>query len=157
MGLHNSEGEELLLTGCRWDRDDSGADSPETSPCHCRDSADCAGCVSALCLCPSGCRPGYTGDRCQHLCPMGSYGVQCSGQCGQCRHGQCNPVTGTCPSGCRPHWTGTLCHIGNDTCQLQPCTCDACLEGNHDCDISTGVCLRGCRPGFTGKSCTQRE
>ena len=49
------------------------------------------------------------------VCPPGRYGLNCSEECGHCRSGRCNPLTGGCPGGCQSNWAGALCQ----TCELE--------------------------------------
>ena len=47
-------------------------------------------------------------------CPMGSYGVNCIGNCSlNCRlPKKCDRVTGHCNGGCQRGWTGVRCEEG---------------------------------------------
>ena len=47
-------------------------------------------------------------------CPIGSYGVNCLGNCSlTCMHpGKCNRETGHCNGGCQGGWTGVRCEEG---------------------------------------------
>jgi hypothetical protein len=46
--------------------------------------------------------------QCLEVCPLGTYGVDCMGQC-SCQHGgACDARTGACS--CRPGWRGEWCH-----------------------------------------------
>ena len=43
-------------------------------------------------------------------CPDGTYGLNCTDTCGQCRDSvPCNKTDGFCPSGCQLWWTGDRC------------------------------------------------
>lgn len=57
----------------------------------------------------SGCDKGYTGQRCEVVCPLPTYGVDCQSIC-NCTETNCNPV-----DGCKGHLPqfGT-CIILND-------------------------------------------
>ena len=58
------------------------------------------------------CMPGYAGRLCDHACPVGLYGRDCSQQC-VCENGaRCHHETGRCS--CAAGWTGPGCR--------HPCT-----------------------------------
>ncbi|ELT88268.1 hypothetical protein CAPTEDRAFT_209127 [Capitella teleta] len=42
-------------------------------------------------------------------CQNGSFGVNCSGECGQCKDASCSPVNGHCSDGCQLWFAGDLC------------------------------------------------
>ena len=44
------------------------------------------------------------------VCPEGKYGDGCALQCGQCIHGDCDPVSGSCV--CHGGWEGATCNQG---------------------------------------------
>ncbi|XP_078328421.1 uncharacterized protein LOC111112518 [Crassostrea virginica] len=66
--------------------------------------------VEGICF---GCAHRYIGSRCQE-CPMGSYGVNCIGNCSlTCRQPEtCDSLTGYCYGGCQRGWTGVRCEKG---------------------------------------------
>ncbi|ELU00609.1 hypothetical protein CAPTEDRAFT_206572, partial [Capitella teleta] len=43
-------------------------------------------------------------------CQMGSFGVNCASECGQCKDESCSPVNGHCPYGCQLWSVGDLCN-----------------------------------------------
>lgn len=46
-------------------------------------------------------------------CPDGTFGTDCSMQCGKCRGvGQCNHIDGTCKNGCEIGYSGSKCTEG---------------------------------------------
>ncbi|ELU14880.1 hypothetical protein CAPTEDRAFT_212627 [Capitella teleta] len=55
--------------------------------------------------CPAGSR----GPFCLEPCQMGSFGVNCSSECGQCKDESCSPVNGHCSDGCQLWSVGDLC------------------------------------------------
>ncbi|XP_077983222.1 tryptase beta-2-like [Glandiceps talaboti] len=55
------------------------------------------------------CKDGWTGLKCNQVCPVGSYGRACSMEC-DCLNEHtrsCNPIDGTCL--CKSKWTGYTC------------------------------------------------
>lgn len=42
-------------------------------------------------------------------CNNGSYGMDCSGQCGHCSENVCDHISGICLSGCMAGYQGNLC------------------------------------------------
>ncbi|XP_067677272.1 receptor-type tyrosine-protein phosphatase mu-like [Haliotis asinina] len=60
--------------------------------------------------CDSGCEPGWQGDDCSQVCSLGSFGVNCTGECGQCRdNSNCHHTNGTCLTGCSNGWSHHTC------------------------------------------------
>lgn len=53
------------------------------------------------------CHPGWIGPNCSTVCPMGTYGVNCSMQCECLNGGTCHPYYGTC--NCPPGFFGSTC------------------------------------------------
>ena len=48
---------------------------------------------------------------CILACDNGTWGVNCTDNCGQCRSGTvCDVVNGECPFDCNPGWKGKLCN-----------------------------------------------
>nr|XP_022308425.1 multiple epidermal growth factor-like domains protein 10 [Crassostrea virginica] len=59
------------------------------------------------------CKPGYQGQRCEQVCPNGTYGINCKWTCGQCANFlPCSRFDGTCNAGCSPGYFGRLCNKG---------------------------------------------
>jgi len=106
------------------------------------------------------CTPGFVGLKCSSLCPLQSYGQNCS-FLKTCLNGATiNNVNGTCM--CLEGWMGNVCNIPcNSSSALaltnnlpkwgafcaNPCAC----QFNTTCDPITGVC--SCRPGLSGVAC----
>ncbi|XP_025084459.1 uncharacterized protein LOC112558294 isoform X1 [Pomacea canaliculata] len=114
--------------------------------CSCDEAAaDCSP-IDGTCQC----RPGFTGPDC-HICPLNTYGVNCSSTCDCSDHGFCDNF-GHCL--CEPGYTGDRCQTaceqdvkwGKDCSQ----TCDC--SGQH-CDFRDGICW--CDPGYMGQRCDQ--
>ncbi|XP_035683670.1 uncharacterized protein LOC118420784 [Branchiostoma floridae] len=74
--------------------------------CHCQNNASCDP-VNGTCICAEGqwgdscqnfyfCPPGLYGDRCEHTCTPGSFGLNCSKDCHCQNNASCDPVNGTC-------------------------------------------------------------
>ena len=117
--------------------------------------------------CRNGCKPGFTGKRCDLLC-------------GHCKDLSCY-INGTCVNGCETGWYTKFCtqqypeHCAdgemfkrNGTCgdcqaYSYGAICDKkcsvnCRPSNYNgyvyCDKYTGKCDAGCLSGFYGDSCT---
>ncbi|KAL3197361.1 hypothetical protein MRX96_044934 [Rhipicephalus microplus] len=115
--------------------------------CSCENNGVCSH-VNGLCQCP----PGYAKSRCNELCPVGTYGLNCQSKC-KCKHGAaCNPVTGQCT--CSPGYLGEFCEFKCDhgrygqNCENK-CKCN--WAHSLGCDYITGKCM--CAPGIKGVSC----
>ncbi|XP_067677277.1 receptor-type tyrosine-protein phosphatase alpha-like [Haliotis asinina] len=60
--------------------------------------------------CESGCLPGWQGEDCAQVCSLGSFGENCTEDCGQCLDARdCHHVNGTCLAGCIDGWTKHTC------------------------------------------------
>ncbi|XP_048256555.1 receptor-type tyrosine-protein phosphatase alpha-like isoform X1 [Haliotis rufescens] len=60
--------------------------------------------------CESGCQPGWKGEDCTQVCSFGTFGVNCTGVCGQCLDlNACHHDNGTCLTGCSDGWTNHAC------------------------------------------------
>ncbi|XP_067679828.1 receptor-type tyrosine-protein phosphatase epsilon-like isoform X2 [Haliotis asinina] len=104
--------------------------------------------------CDGGCEPGWKSDDCYERCGFKTYGLNCTGKCGQCGNNTtCDYITGTCTS-CAAGWTGDFC---NETCKNgtygKNCEerCGMCMGG--ECNHVTGTCTEGCLTGYTGDRC----
>ena len=52
-------------------------------------------------------------------CSRGTYGLNCSETCSNCKYQYCSPVTGVCSrSGCKDGWQGAKCNQGIRFCIL---------------------------------------
>ncbi|XP_061185184.1 multiple epidermal growth factor-like domains protein 10 [Saccostrea echinata] len=113
--------------------------------------------VNGSCL---GCRPGWTGDKCDKPCPFGWYGIGCENKClGYCKNNvTCNNESGNCVGGCASGWMGVICNIECVNGTFGPgCihNCSGnCLNDSH-CNKTTGSCDLGCRPGYIGPFCNK--
>ncbi|XP_048255257.1 multiple epidermal growth factor-like domains protein 10 [Haliotis rufescens] len=67
--------------------------------------------------CDSVCLSGWQGEDCAQKCRTGSFGENCTGECGQCRDDNCHHVNGTCLTGCNDGWTNLTC---TQTSRLKP-------------------------------------
>ncbi|XP_046561044.1 scavenger receptor class F member 2-like [Haliotis rubra] len=99
---------------------------------------------------------------CQQPCPDGSYGINCTYDCGNCLGADiCDKTNGARHLGCAAGWRS------NTTC-LQACPngsygincasqCGKCLDG-VSCDKRNGACPGGCAAGWINDgTCLQRE
>ncbi|XP_046583610.1 multiple epidermal growth factor-like domains protein 11 isoform X2 [Haliotis rubra] len=60
--------------------------------------------------CESTCVSGWQGEDCAQVCSLGSFGENCSEECGQCLDtSDCHHVNGTCITGCVNGWTNHTC------------------------------------------------
>lgn len=75
--------------------------------CHCLHDYACDN-TTGICL--DGCSAGWTGWACSQACLFGTYGINCSLNCGHCAANQtCHTETGHCPSSCADGWTAETC------------------------------------------------
>ncbi|KAJ8036101.1 Hyalin [Holothuria leucospilota] len=116
--------------------------------CQCENGASCDP-QTGVCLC----RPGFTGNQCELVCPAGFYGQDCATVC-DCPS-SCHPENGTCI--CEPGFMGQSCI---DICPIgtfgQDClgVCPDCSSGGQ-CDPVTGLCIDSCNC-TNGGSCDQQ-
>ncbi|CAC5418187.1 PTPRT [Mytilus coruscus] len=102
--------------------------------------------------CKFGCKNGWTGDRCDKECPVGSYGKGCLERCSaNCWNQQCNHVTGECNGGCKDGWQGFDCSQNCLNGQFgRNCSgfCDGCVS--KWCHHVSGKCenTTSCNPGY---------
>ncbi|XP_071118899.1 receptor-type tyrosine-protein phosphatase epsilon-like isoform X5 [Haliotis cracherodii] len=130
--------------------------------CHC----DSEACNYIEGVCPSSvCQPGWHGMHCNQICDNGTYGFNCSGQCGErnCSYGNssCDHETGECDGGCNAGWGGTDCTQGCDAGQEYGAGCsrncsDRMCEKDSNCSVLTGQCEGGCQEGWMGEDCYER-
>ncbi|XP_061166295.1 cell death abnormality protein 1-like [Saccostrea echinata] len=106
-----------------------------------------------------GCKPGYQGRMCSHLCGKQMYGLECSLSCGNCSDGEtCHHVNGTCLTGCSEGAEGETCQTA---CQPGYYGKDCIHECSVNCGVTrrcnryTGECEGGCQPGWKGNLCEQ--
>ncbi|CAG0906363.1 unnamed protein product, partial [Darwinula stevensoni] len=98
------------------------------------------------------CEKGWTGTNCDELCPDGTYGEECEGNCSSCVHGMCLHTTGECL--CDPGFTGETCedvcpkHRFGFLCKRN-CTC----KNGGECHHITGEC--NCLDGWRGAECEE--
>ncbi|XP_048256440.1 receptor-type tyrosine-protein phosphatase alpha-like isoform X2 [Haliotis rufescens] len=60
--------------------------------------------------CDSGCQLGWQGEDCARVCSLGTFGVNCTGKCGQCLDiSKCHHENGSCLTGCSEGWTNHTC------------------------------------------------
>ncbi|XP_076077504.1 uncharacterized protein LOC143047985 isoform X3 [Mytilus galloprovincialis] len=106
------------------------------------------------------CKEGFKGDRCDQVCDKGTYGINCSTSCTNCKNQSCDHRTGECPTeaGCKAGFHGSKCSKGcsantySENCQLQ---CH-CLNG-ITCNDVNGQCPDGlCDPGWRSNTCSQK-
>ncbi|ELT89107.1 hypothetical protein CAPTEDRAFT_189356, partial [Capitella teleta] len=55
------------------------------------------------------CPAGRRGPFCLEPCQLGTFGINCSSECGQCKDESCSPVDGHCSDGCQLWFVGDLC------------------------------------------------
>ncbi|CAG0902249.1 unnamed protein product [Darwinula stevensoni] len=114
-----------------------------SKPCDCDpEFAGRCDAVTGSCICKPGahgtgrcvCEKGWTGTNCDQICPDGTYGEECKGNCPSCVHGRCHHTTGECV--CNPGYTGKVCddvcskHRFGNRCQ-EICTCKNDGECHH--------------------------
>ncbi|XP_067667258.1 pro-epidermal growth factor-like isoform X3 [Haliotis asinina] len=125
-------------------------------PCgRCRDDTPC---MRDTGYCPSGCRPGWTGNMCTEECMDGYFGINCKDSCGHCKgETACDKSNGQCASGCERGWVGYNCaqectegYFGVNCTEM----CGHCLSGAA-CDKADGRCSTGCDGGWFGFTCTK--
>ncbi|CAG2187877.1 Tyrosine-protein phosphatase non-receptor type 5,Receptor-type tyrosine-protein phosphatase eta [Mytilus edulis] len=94
------------------------------------------------------------------ICDKGTYGINCSTSCTNCKNQSCDHRTGECPTeaGCKAGFHGSKCSKGcsantySENCQLQ---CH-CLNG-ITCNDVNGQCPEGlCDPGWRSNTCSQK-
>ncbi|MGH0161571.1 UNVERIFIED_CONTAM: hypothetical protein FKN15_041370 [Acipenser sinensis] len=136
---------------------ETGTDCTDGKPADSRIRNLCGRCKQAQPCSPTdgfcaACEPGWTGTRCDQICPHGYHGDGCKMECPRCRNGEpCDPTTGNC-SHCDPGWIGPRCDsrcpegLYGAQCRFQ---CSPCNHGQ--CDHVTGSCI--CEPGYQGDSC----
>ncbi|XP_078330342.1 uncharacterized protein LOC111113883 [Crassostrea virginica] len=108
--------------------------------------------------CPYGCRDGWKMSKCEAKCDNGTFGKNCTGECGNCLKKQaCDHISGTCYNGCDPGYRGINCttecdnrKFGKDCEEL----CGNCVR-REQCHHVNGTCLNGCDPGYQGLNCTK--
>ncbi|XP_048243323.1 uncharacterized protein LOC124147532 isoform X2 [Haliotis rufescens] len=126
--------------------------------CHCFQAT----CDPVSGVCPGDCRPGWQGERCDTVCPNGSYGPKCNNMCTDrncAGDSPCDHISGTCVSGCEAGWMGDdcieACSNGSygqnckNSCQDRKCA------GDSSCDHIRGACVSGCEPGWMGEDCRE--
>ncbi|XP_056003127.1 neurogenic locus notch homolog protein 1-like isoform X2 [Ostrea edulis] len=122
-------------------------------------SGHCAGgqpCRKRDGVCADGCKDGWTNSYCNKTCEKGSYGRNCSRDCGHCQGTPpCYYVNGSCPTReCKPGWKQTLDRKCDQACEKgsygDNCSgiCGHC-KGGVPCDHLNGSCpSRECEPGW---------
>ncbi|XP_035670934.1 multiple epidermal growth factor-like domains protein 11 [Branchiostoma floridae] len=121
--------------------------SPNCFKCNCNESntISCAPWEGAC-----HCKPGWTGDTCDKMCPLGFFGADCLQVC-KCNASQeCSHVTGACT--CIPgHLNDRSCTVCPEGKYGENCegTCD-CQNGGT-CSKYDGTCM--CTRGYTGDRC----
>ncbi|KAK7502470.1 hypothetical protein BaRGS_00006423 [Batillaria attramentaria] len=166
---------------CDWqvgDRDCLRCKNKNRRPPHCNSTecpfgmwgpmcVRCGMCVGDDCNrrtgeCPSGCKRGYQGTRCDEIlvqCPVGTYGdrTNCK-SCAACARGLCDD-NGVCTNGCEPGWRGEKCTV---KCPPQTygrnCSedCGHCHYNSvsQSCNASEGTCPQTqCTSGYRVPNC----
>ena len=101
------------------------------------------------------CLSGFTGNKCEDTCAIGTYGRSCARKC-KCAEGvPCHPRSGRCVRKCPPGRQGLKCqktcsdgYFGQN-CQ-QKCSCSK--KNASGCNARSGKCL--CKAGFQGSDCS---
>ncbi|XP_062573674.1 multiple epidermal growth factor-like domains protein 11 [Saccostrea cucullata] len=155
---------EVLVHGCTKSGV-YGVNCDKVCPINCQEQR--CNVVNGSCL---GCRPGWTGDKCDQSCPTGRYGIGCNRKCvGHCTNKvTCNREFGHCVNGCASGWMGDMC---DKACQLgyfgRNCSgvcskrcISTCNFTDGSCDCAPGWresnCSEECIPGTFGVSCQHR-
>ncbi|PVD23539.1 hypothetical protein C0Q70_16811 [Pomacea canaliculata] len=138
----------------------------------------CASCTGASCIhckgshgqcllpqgtCQEGCLPGWFGGECRLPCPPGTYGVNCSRECGRCLEtpgsptAGCDAENGSCANAnaCEAGWTGVRCHKAcSPGTYGSAClgVCGTCSNGST-CSSVSGHCPAGCPKLRSGTAC----
>ncbi|XP_078666293.1 uncharacterized protein LOC144908516 [Branchiostoma floridae x Branchiostoma belcheri] len=121
--------------------------SPNCFQCKCNvsNTINCAAWEGAC-----HCKPGWTGETCDEICPLGFFGADCGQVCNCTASQECNHTTGqcTCIPGHLNDRSCTPCEDGKygDNCER---TCDCTQEAT--CSKYDGMCI--CPPGYTGDRC----
>ena len=86
------------------------------------------------------------------VCPHGTYGLNCLGQC-QCQNGaNCMPTTGDCI--CIPGYYGDKCELECDNGTYGVECAEVCqCENAERCRKNDGFCY--CLPGYMGTFCSE--
>ncbi|TMS08541.1 Multiple epidermal growth factor-like domains protein 10 [Larimichthys crocea] len=106
--------------------------------------------------------------KCQHECPVGTYGAGCAKTCRCKNNSKCSHTDGMCL--CEPGYTGKICevrlcpegHYGLRCDRKCPCYTQntrSCHPMSGECTCQPGssglYCNETCTPGFYGESCHQ--
>ncbi|XP_052776233.1 multiple epidermal growth factor-like domains protein 6 isoform X2 [Mya arenaria] len=146
----------ICVQGCDpgWTVCPRGQFGPRCSrECHQCKEGRCNG-TSGRCL--LGCAYGFRGVDCAETCPLTTYGVNCSSQCGNCHQDgkrQCDVTSGICPHGCQPGYKGDWC---TEACEpgFYGDGCNQCgMCDGAVCDAISGECPSGCKEGYQGLMC----
>ncbi|XP_062598462.1 multiple epidermal growth factor-like domains protein 11, partial [Saccostrea cucullata] len=78
------------------------------SNCSLRCPMHCQNCDTETGAC-SWCDTGYRGENCDFPCLSGTFGANCTSQCGHCA-GYCDSRYGNCSGGCTEGYNGILCN-----------------------------------------------
>ncbi|XP_061170725.1 uncharacterized protein LOC133180172 [Saccostrea echinata] len=99
---------EVIVHGCA-EKGVYGVNCDLPCPVNCQEKR--CHIINGSCL---GCMPGWNGDKCDKLCPVGWYGLECQHRClGHCQHNaSCHHESGSCVDGCAEGWMGPLCNKG---------------------------------------------
>ncbi|XP_061170724.1 protein draper-like [Saccostrea echinata] len=113
--------------------------------------------VNGTCL---GCKPGWTGDKCDKFCSIGKFGIHCKETCsGHCLNDtNCDHVNGSCNKGCDNGYTGDGCIKSCERGLFGPDCSQKCSINCHtpnECTITDGSCV--CSPGWTGSPHCNKE
>ncbi|XP_059169922.1 receptor-type tyrosine-protein phosphatase alpha-like [Physella acuta] len=91
------------------------------------------------------------------VCPIGYFGLDCTGRCNCETDQKCFVATGGCRSGCATGYQGQGC---SEDCHSGTWGID-CLQTcgtrckNQNCHRSNGTCLDGCVDGYLGLTCSE--
>ncbi|KAL4234475.1 hypothetical protein ACF0H5_006121 [Mactra antiquata] len=125
--------------------------------CHCKTMKSLEDKISGICT--SGCEGRWTGvnGKCIIECSDNKWGTSCQNDCGACRQGTCDVVSGKCTGDCLDGYyttdnCTTECNSGNYGYNCQSSCSHNC---QNSCNKVNGACFGGCKPGYMDNKCDQ--
>ncbi|KAL4234479.1 hypothetical protein ACF0H5_006124 [Mactra antiquata] len=125
--------------------------------CHCKTLKSLEDKIAGICT--SGCEGRWTGvnGKCNIECSDNKWGTSCQNDCGACRQGTCDVVSGKCTGDCQDGYYNTddcetECNYGTYGYKCQSNCSDTC---QNSCNKVNGTCIGGCKSGYMGEKCEQ--